>query len=136
MAKVELNPLIKSLHGRAGNIVFYNRYGKTYARLFVVPCNPDTEAQRKIRHAFGDAVKTWQSMSCEQKCRYNRKARYLNMSGYNLFISCYMKSRTIAGGRDNFYSSFLQLRFNDLYETGALSSLIQMPYSMQILQPP
>jgi hypothetical protein len=85
-------PMVKSIHGRLGNFVFYFRPGQQCIRTHVVPYNPDTEAQRIVRRAFGDAVRSWQSMSDDEKNTYNRKARFLDMSGYNLYISEYMKT--------------------------------------------
>jgi hypothetical protein len=83
--------MINSISGRIGNLVFYKRRGTQCVRVHVIPRNPDTEAQRIVRCAFGDAVRSWQAMTSDQKHEYIRKARYLNMSGYNLFISKYMK---------------------------------------------
>jgi hypothetical protein len=91
MAIVTLNPMLQSVSGRLGNIVFYHRYGKEYARVYVKPFNPDTESQRFIRKTFGSAVKSWQELPFTEKDKYKRKARRLAMSGYNLFISLYMK---------------------------------------------
>jgi hypothetical protein len=90
--------IVKSISGRIGNVVFYTRRrsGKgtitQCIRTHVIPRNPDTEAQRAVRRSFGDAVREWQSMSPDEQYSYNRKARNLNMSGYNLYISIYMKS--------------------------------------------
>ena len=91
MAIATTNIMIKSIHGRIGNLVFYYRNGVQCVRSYVVPCNPDTEAQRTVRRAFGDAVRSWQAMSADGRHAYNRKARFMNMSGYNLFISEFMK---------------------------------------------
>ncbi len=83
--------MINSLHGRLGNLVFYMRKGTQCVRVHVIPRNPDTEAQRAMRRSFADAVRSWQAMSADERYAYNRKARYLNMSGYNLYISNYLK---------------------------------------------
>ncbi len=96
MATATPNILINSISGRIGNVVFYTRRRAGGAitqcvRLHVIPRNPDTEAQREVRRSFGEAVRSWQSLSADEKHEYIRKARYLNMSGYNLFISKYLK---------------------------------------------
>ncbi len=83
--------IIKSIHGKIGNVVFYYSRGKQCIRTYVIPRNPDTEAQRLVRRAFGDAVRSWQAMRPDDKYAYNKTARFLNMSGYNLFISNYLK---------------------------------------------
>ncbi|MBN1533809.1 MAG: hypothetical protein JXA20_14155 [Spirochaetes bacterium] len=91
MARIALASYLKTLHGVLGDVVFYSRYGREYARPYVTPANPDTGAQRAIRGTFGDAVRAWQGLPREEKVRWNRQARWLPMSGYNLFISRYMK---------------------------------------------
>ncbi len=93
MAQAIPGPLIKSIHGRIGNLVFYYRYGKQCVRIHVIPRNPDTEAQRIIRRMFRDAVRSWQAMTEDDRYKFNRKARYLSISGYNLYISEYMNVR-------------------------------------------
>jgi hypothetical protein len=96
MAIVTLNPIFSKVSGRMGNVVFYRRQGKDFVRMYVIPGNPDTEAQRTGRRAFADAVKKWQSMTPDERYKYNRNARCLNMSGYNLFLSGFMKERLSA----------------------------------------
>ncbi len=91
MATATPNILISSIRGRIGNVVFYKRQGTQCVRLHVIPRNPNTEAQRAVRLSFGNAVRSWQAMSADERYAYNRKARYLNMSGYNLYISNYIK---------------------------------------------
>ncbi len=91
MATATPNILINSISGKMGNVVFYVRRSTQCVRMYVIPRNPDTEAQRLVRRAFGDAVRSWQSMCPEERYAYIRKARYLNMSGYNLYISEYLK---------------------------------------------
>ena len=91
MATVRLNPAFDSVHGKIGKIVHYNRNGVQCARSYAVPRNPDTAAQRRNRKTFAEAVKLWQELSPGEKYRYNRNARKLRMSGYNLFISRYLK---------------------------------------------
>jgi hypothetical protein len=86
--------LLNSISGRIGNIVFYTNRGRQCVRKHVIPRNPDTAAQRIVRCAFSDAVRSWQSLSEDEQYAYTRKARNLNMSGYNLYISKYMKRVT------------------------------------------
>jgi hypothetical protein len=91
MATAKPNILINSISGRIGSVVFYKRLGTQCVRTHVIPRNPDTEAQRAVRRSFADAVRSWQAMPPEDQRTYNRRARFLNMSGYNLYISNYMK---------------------------------------------
>jgi len=51
-----------------------------------------TEAQQTRREKFADAVAGWQSLTKEQKKFYNKSAIGLNMSGYNLYLSQYIKN--------------------------------------------
>ena len=93
MATANLTPIISSIHGRVGGVVFYRRQNKTCVRLHVIPANTDTKNQRNIRSRFALAIKSWQNLTADGKYKYNRKARSLNMSGYNLYISEYMKDK-------------------------------------------
>ncbi|MBN2403170.1 MAG: hypothetical protein JXN64_12320 [Spirochaetes bacterium] len=96
MATAALNPIITSISGRMGGVVFYSRHGRQCVRSHVIPRNPDTEAQKACRRTFAGAVKSWQSMAQDEKYIFIRKARYLQMSGYNLYISQYMTKRASA----------------------------------------
>ena len=91
MAKVELASFLRTISGRMGNIVLYSSYGREYMRVYVRPKNPDTEKQKTVRKTFGDAVRSWQNISPIEQQQYNKKARRLCMSGYNLYISLFMK---------------------------------------------
>ncbi len=99
MATATPGILINSIRGRIGNLVFYCRRravdgARTQCVLaHVIPHNPDTEAQRTVRRTFAEAVLSWQFMTTDEKYAFIRKARSLNMSGYNLFISKYMKTK-------------------------------------------
>lgn len=101
MATAAPSAYINSLRGRLGSVVFYKRYGTQCARTWIIPRNPNTESQRKIRRLFAEAVRAWQAMDPEQQYSFIRKARHTNMSGYNLFISNYMKTKSIITGAEN-----------------------------------
>ncbi len=91
--KVKLPSYLQSANGRIGDIVFYNRRNRIFARRYVKPVNPDTVKQRAVRKTFADAVSSWLSLSPEKRAEFGRKARRLNMSGYNLYISKFMKDK-------------------------------------------
>jgi len=91
MASVTLNPMFMYFNGTIGRITFYTRWRKSYAREYVKPRNPKTEAQRKNRNLFRDAMKSWQGLTEPEKAEWNRRARRLPMTGHNLYISRYMK---------------------------------------------
>ncbi len=91
MASVILNPMFTGMSGRTGNMVFFKRYGRQYARAYVSPRNPDTEDQRINRKIFKEAVHAWQKLDESIKILYRKKAEGKSLSGYNLFISQHMK---------------------------------------------
>jgi hypothetical protein len=101
MATANLNPILTSLSGTIGRMVFYKRYSKTISRSWIMPPNPNSPAQSKNRSLFREAMKSWQSLSGDEKAAYNRRARKLSMSGHNLFISRYMKEAVGTGHIQN-----------------------------------
>ncbi len=92
MGKVKFRSPVLSIHGRLGNVIFYNVNGHNYARTYSIPKNPRTEAQQKNRVNFAAAVKLWQGLTDAEKRKYNRMAMGKPLSGYNLFISIKMKN--------------------------------------------
>ncbi|MFH0975879.1 MAG: hypothetical protein V1874_08870 [Spirochaetota bacterium] len=110
MAIITLNPLFSKVSGRAGNVVWYKRLNTQCIRSYIIPCNPNTFTQRRNRQSFAKAVKSWQALAEEEKNKYNRKARNLNMSGYNLYISDFMKERIPAGYKYNSLNIISQQR--------------------------
>lgn len=109
MATATLNPLLKSVRGRIGSFVFYTRKNTQCIRTHVVPRNPDTVSQRNIRSSFAEAVKSWQALTVEERYKYTRRARGMNMSGYNLYISEYLKNRISASSKPKVKTSFQDL---------------------------
>ena len=99
MARITHPSYIKFSGGRMGDLVFYNFNQKQYARLYTKPINPDTALQRIVRRTFADAVRSWQALSPEEQYKYNKKARRLPMTGYNLYISTYMKNTLHSGNK-------------------------------------
>ncbi len=95
MAKIKLASFVQSLHGRIGNIIYYNVNGYQYARSYTIPANPRTEGQQKNRARFAHAVKLWQQLSIEKKSIYNILVKDKPFSGYNLFISMTLKGITL-----------------------------------------
>ena len=87
MAYVILNPILKSISGRIGSVVFFHYNDRQYMRRYVVPRNPNTTEQTKRRKTFADAVNTWQTLAEYKKTQWNLRALALSMSGYNLYIS-------------------------------------------------
>ena len=99
MAVATLHPMFMDTRGKMGRLVYYNRRGTECIRRHVVPRNPDTNAQRTIRTSFSDAVHAWQALPLSEKAQWNHKARYKPMTGYNMFVSRYMKQNLPAVSR-------------------------------------
>ncbi len=95
MARVTLNYDLRSLNGRMGDVVFYQRFGRQFMRPYVKPGNPNTPAQRARRGAFREAVKAWQALHEESRKEWSRRARRRGRSGYNVFISSYLNSPSV-----------------------------------------
>lgn len=125
MAKVTLNPAFESFSGSIGNIVFYSKWKKMYARIYVTPHNPDTEKQRANRSLFRDAMNEWKLLSPEEKYRYNKRARRLPMTGHNLFISEYMKKHL--ADRSSYKSEAVTERCQRAFSSRSASTQIADP---------
>ncbi len=87
-----LDPLINEYRGRKGDTVYYMRGETQCERPYLKASDHNTQTQKDNRSRFGRAVRSWQELPAEEKDKYAKKALYLNMSGYNLYISEYMKS--------------------------------------------
>lgn len=134
MASITLNPMLTSISGTMGRIVFYTRWKNVYARIYAKPRNPDTEKQRANRALFRDAMISWKVLSAEQKESYNLRARRLPMTGHNLFISEYMKKhfaqRVNAATETVSRSNMRVLPLQSAYTQRAIYSVIP-PYILQ-----
>ncbi|NLV66263.1 MAG: hypothetical protein GXY14_01175 [Spirochaetes bacterium] len=146
MAKVILKSYLKSIHGRVGNLIYYNVHGNQYIRSYSVPYNPRTFKQQKNRRAFRDAVMEWQSLAPHTKDTYRTMARGKPISGYNLFISLYMKGlnpdvntgQRAAGiepvtGRDQF--SFSAIPFKNRHNAEAVVMELYYAYNDPVKPP-
>ncbi|HPS56910.1 MAG TPA: hypothetical protein PK514_02290 [Spirochaetota bacterium] len=83
--------MFRGLTGKTGNMVYYSRQGRLCARSYVIPRNPDTPAQKLNRRTFARAVKEWRELPGGVKRMFNKRACGKPYSGYNLFISGYLK---------------------------------------------
>ncbi len=94
MATAQLNPIMRSVSGGVGNLVFYERYGRTVMRTWILPPNPRTVKQQSNRARFAQAMAAWQGLCADDKTLFNAQAKKLRITGHNLFISRYMKGHT------------------------------------------
>jgi hypothetical protein len=83
--------------GRLGDVVYVNgRYG-LHARRHVIPRNPRTPAQQRIRSNFGAVSSRWRGLTPEQRaawslaaagtCARSSNGRKVPLSGYSFFVS-------------------------------------------------
>lgn len=86
---------IAGISGRLGDRVYYLRNNRQCVRSHVTPANPRTERQQQGRARFAGLVARWRSLGPAHKGRWNSRAKRLNMSGYNLFISVNMKKQEV-----------------------------------------
>ncbi len=91
MARVRLCSYLEGISGKLDDAIYYTRRGTSCMRKIVVQRNPDTILQRHNRTCFREAVHAWQVLPVEEKMKWNRKARNKQASGYNLYISAFMK---------------------------------------------
>ncbi len=91
MARVKLHPYLRTAHGGLDGLVLYRRYGKIYIKRRTIPVNPRTEPQVKCRGNFSGSVKAWQVLPEEEKDIYRNRAKRKKKSGYNLFMSEYLR---------------------------------------------
>ena len=91
MALVHCNPVIEGFSKKSGNLVFFISRGKCFVRRHVIPRNPRTERQQFGRAAFAEAVRLWQELPEYKKAQCSCKARMRRTSGYNLFISRFLR---------------------------------------------
>lgn len=93
MAKITLDPMFHNMRGKTGDLVHYKWKGKDCCRIYVVPANPDTEAQRSNRKTFGDTSRSWKLLPDTVKNSYNKRAlkHRTALSGFNLYVSDCMK---------------------------------------------
>lgn len=61
-------------------------------KRFYIPANPRTIPQQAHRQKYGEGVEAWNNLTPEQKEAYNKKAKYKNLSGYNLYLKEYLLS--------------------------------------------
>ena len=65
---------------------------QTIKSVFYIPANPQTPTQQTNRAKLTTAVSAWQALTPEQKEAYNEKAKYKNLSGYNLYLQEHLLS--------------------------------------------
>lgn len=75
--------------------VFASIWGIQYRRRYVIPANPNTPAQQRVRASFTNGVDKWHSFTPLQTQAYAPLASGLKMSGFNLFVSRWQKMTSV-----------------------------------------
>ena len=99
MAKVTLNPMLQSLHGRLGNVVFRRSYsGKmTVIKLADMSKVKWSAAQKAQRQRFKQANAYAKAAMAEPAVRaqYQQRAVALHKRPYHLAVSDYFKGNNL-----------------------------------------
>lgn len=108
-------PILGDLAGKLAGVVFArNRYGG-YARQYVVPVNPNTQAQAVARANFGSASQAFHQLTDAQKAlwqtfalnKFNPRNNVNNgqFSAQNAFVSCAMAVNSCQDHKSSFLIS-------------------------------
>jgi hypothetical protein len=89
MANTKMDAFLSEYNGRLDDVVFYTVGKKTYARRYVKPRNPNSEAQKAQRSLFAEAMKEWKKLSREEQLVYKKKTRNTSLHPHNLFVKKY-----------------------------------------------
>lgn len=94
MVKI-LNIFGDQYSGQAGHAgVFAKWKGRQYRRMYVIPANPKTTMQMRVRGFFTSAVAMWHDWRSLQRLAFSYLATGLVMSGFNLLVRRYQKAAT------------------------------------------
>lgn len=82
-----------SVVGQLGKaFVYYKWRGKQRRRKYFIPPYTNSDYQERHRQLFADAVHLWKNLSQLEKKNLDLKnPKYRVQSGYNFFISSYLK---------------------------------------------
>lgn len=81
-----VNEQTLKIAGKIGNKVYYNVRGEQRVRAYAIPVQPGTPAQLANWDKFKFAVAFWQLLPGIVKEQFNRRAKRLQMSGFNLHM--------------------------------------------------
>lgn len=89
------SPLFSDIRNKLGESAVFSIWkGRTYFRSYVVPANPNTNAQKAHRAVLANLVARWQDIidTDDKKAAWNKYALPYSISGYNLFTKFGRKS--------------------------------------------
>ncbi len=79
--------------GKLGSRVYYVSQGVKVSRSYFIPVQPGTPAQLAWWQIFRNGVVQWHALSPAQEKDWNVRAKRWKMSGFNFFMSKYLKAR-------------------------------------------
>jgi hypothetical protein len=92
MAKVFAPLMSLDASGSLGKSLVFSKWkGINYARRYLIPMNPNTSNQERIRSYFSQAVNSWHAEGAEVKERWNLAVRGRPMTGFNYYVAQYIK---------------------------------------------
>lgn len=97
--------IVSEVRGSVGSRTFSkNAYGP-YVKNKLIQTNPNTAKQQGKRSTFRNAVQAWQALTDDQRKLWrnwalenptkNSLGKQVVLSGFNMFISCYMNKSTV-----------------------------------------
>jgi hypothetical protein len=92
MAKVD-GPLnsIEASGNYGKQIIFSNSKGINIVKRFFASRDPNTAGQQAQRTLYTNGVNQWNNLTDEQKAYFTEKALTKNLTGFNYFMSIYLK---------------------------------------------
>lgn len=94
-----MKKIINPFHSESANgqfaksMVCYKNKGKTYFRRYFKPAEKKTPAKLKEQNYFKSAVYSWQKLSNFKKQSWNLYCKNFPLSGYNFYISNFLKAK-------------------------------------------
>ncbi|QGP91946.1 hypothetical protein MGLY_12950 [Neomoorella glycerini] len=101
MARVTAPLMSMDASGAVGKSLVFGKWkGINYARRYLVPVNPNTMNQKKVRGYFSRAVAAWHGENSEVKTAWNTAAGSRAMTGFNYYVAQYIKYLHSHNGED------------------------------------
>lgn len=89
-------PLGAAVHGALGDVCYRVRPQAGQERVpRYSPTNPRTRDQYAWRYVFDQGAAAWTALSDDEKATWRYDARWLHMTGYNLFMSNWLHTHEV-----------------------------------------
>ncbi len=83
---IKWSPLVASASGKAADCVAATWKGRQYIRMYVIPHNPKSDAQKRVRESMTRCVSLWRSLHLVIKFWLDTYGVGYRMSGFNVFV--------------------------------------------------